>query len=587
MAASKTKTCNLIPTTYRGSRGVTLIDTLVGTALMLVIFLGIVGAFQLSLDVVTNNKARSGAIALANERMEYVRSLSYASIGTVGGVPSGTIAQSETTTLNGVIYTRRTYIEYGDDPKDGTGASDTNAIPQDYKAAKVDISWVSRTGERHIIIVSRFQSPSGMEINCSPCGTLTINAVNAASQPISGASVTIVNPGASPAVNLTTFTDASGSASVIGAPVASGYQITVTKAGYSSAQTYSVTAQNTNPSPGNLTVANGQTTSGSFAIDLLGQKTIATWTKILTATWNDLFANETKIATSTNITVGSGAAMLSGGTNGELQSASIAPAYLNAWKSFSWTDDEPSDTSITYRVYDSSGGILIPDSQLPGNASGFTSSPVDLSGVSTTTYIGLRLQASLATTGAEFPSVDSWNVEYDYGPQPIQNVALTLQGTKTIGSGPSGTVYKYSQSINTGITSSVSLPTLEWDTYTISINGTSTSYDIASSCPNPQPEALLPGASQTTNLYLVAHTVNSLLTNVRSTATGSLLPGATVVLSRSGFAATSTTDACGQAFFSGLSSAGDYAVTTSLAGYTTNVQADVSVGGASTLSISL
>src|SRR3989344_5795420 len=62
------------------SRGVTFIDTVVGTALMLVVFLGIAGVFQLSIDVVTNNKARAGAIALANERMEYIRSLAYASI---------------------------------------------------------------------------------------------------------------------------------------------------------------------------------------------------------------------------------------------------------------------------------------------------------------------------------------------------------------------------------------------------------------------------------------------------------------------------------------------------------------------------
>ena len=83
------------------SRGVTLIDTVVGSALMLVVFVGIAGVFQLSIDVVTNNKARTGAIALANERIEYIRSLAYASIGTAGGIPSGLIAQSETVSLSG------------------------------------------------------------------------------------------------------------------------------------------------------------------------------------------------------------------------------------------------------------------------------------------------------------------------------------------------------------------------------------------------------------------------------------------------------------------------------------------------------
>src|SRR3989344_3874731 len=68
--------------TRSGSRGVTLIDTVVASGLMLLVFTGIVGVFRLSVDVVSNNKARAGAIALADERMEYIRSLSYGSIGT-------------------------------------------------------------------------------------------------------------------------------------------------------------------------------------------------------------------------------------------------------------------------------------------------------------------------------------------------------------------------------------------------------------------------------------------------------------------------------------------------------------------------
>ena len=120
------------------SRGVTLLDTVVGTSLMLVVFMGIASTFKLSVDVVTNNKSRAGAIALANERMEYVRSLSYASIGTVGGVPAGSIPETESISLNGANYTRRTYIEYTDDPKDGLGAADSNGVFIDYKSVKVD-----------------------------------------------------------------------------------------------------------------------------------------------------------------------------------------------------------------------------------------------------------------------------------------------------------------------------------------------------------------------------------------------------------------------------------------------------------------
>ncbi|MEY4746964.1 MAG: hypothetical protein RLZZ416_13 [Candidatus Parcubacteria bacterium] len=573
----------------KGNRGVTLLDTVVGTALMLVIFLGIAAAFQLALDVVINNKARSGAIALANERMEYIRSLTYASVGTSGGIPSGSIPQSEIVTLNGTTFTRRTTIEYGDDPKDGTGGADTNGIISDYKSARVDVAWTSRTGTRHITLVSRLETPSGMETSCTPpCGNLVINAVNAASQALSGASVSIVNASTSPAINLDTFTNASGTAYLIGAPAAAGYRITVTKSGYSTAQTYGVTSQNTNPNPGNLTVSNAQTTTGTFAIDLLGAKTVQTWTQILPATWADSFADESKIATSSNAAVAGGSVFLADNSfSGEVQSVAIAPAYIYRWKSLSWNDTRPVGSSIAYRVYDAYASALIPDSQLPGNSAGFTASPISLLGVSTSTYAGLRIDAVLSP-GSAAPSIESWNIDYDYGPQPLQNVSFTLQGGKAIGSGPSGTIYKYSALQNSGASASVTIPNLEWDTYTITLDGASAGYDIASSCPAPQPEALSPGATLSTSLYLAPHTDNSLLVDVRSLATGALIPGATVNLSRGVlYSATSTADSCGQTFFSSLAQSSAYSLTVSAPGFVTYSNPAVDVNGTIKFSVQL
>src|SRR3989344_5597540 len=230
-----------LQTVRRGSRGVTLIDTLVATSLMVLIFMGIFGAFQLSVDVVTNNKARAGATALADERMEYIRSLTY--------------SQVETIVLNGITYTRRTFIQYADDPGDGLGAADTNSITADYRALRSDVYWTSRTGERHITVLSRM-SPGGNGIEAAvPGGTLTLNVVNSSLQAVSGAQLHIVNTGTTPpsqAIDFTTFTNTLGTASFIGATTTGAYQITVTKSGYSSAQTYGVTAQNTNPNPGDL-----------------------------------------------------------------------------------------------------------------------------------------------------------------------------------------------------------------------------------------------------------------------------------------------------------------------------------------------
>ena len=559
-------------------------DTIVGTALMLVIFLGIAAAFQLSIDVVTNNKARGSAVALAGERMEYIRSLSYASIGTSGGIPAGSIAQSEIVTLNGIPFTRRTTIAYVDDSKDGTGVSDSNGITADYKTVKVDVAWTSRTGTRDIVLVSRIEPSNGMEIACpplTPCGTLTINVGDASSQPLSGASVSITNSSVVPAISISTFTNTSGVASFVGAPVSGGYQIVVTKTGYSTAQTYSVS----NPNPGALSVLSSQTTSGTFFIDVLGQKTIQTWTQILSGTWTDTFADTTKIDSSSTTTVASGIVRLTGSSGtypstGTFRSIAIAPASLNTWKSFSAATSTPAQTSIRFRFYDASGTTLIPDSAIPGNSAGVATSTISLLGVSTSTYPSLVVGATLASSDpAATPSIDSYSILYDYGPTPLPSIAFTMQGAKTIGSDGSGPIYKYSQNLNSGSGSSLLISNLEYDTYTLSVNGTATGYDIASVC-HPQSEYLAqsasttrfsfsPGVQSTSAIYLAAHTTNSLLVDVRAASNGNVIPGASVSLWKVGTATTTVVaDSCGQAFFSGLSAA-TYSVSSSVSGYTT------------------
>jgi hypothetical protein len=259
--------CSLFAVDSRAQRGVTLLDTVVGVSLMLVVFLGIFAAFRLTVDVVTNNKARAGAIALADQRMEYIRSLSYASVGTMGGVPSGTLAQSESLTLNGISYTRRTVVVYADDPADGSGAADSNGITADYKAVKVDVAWTSRTGTRHVDLVTRVSPPtSAGETNpCSgSCGTLVINVVNSVSQPLAGASVTITNSSVSPAVNINTFTNAAGTVTLLAAPASTAYAVSATNPNY------------TSDSASSLSVTNNNTTSRTLQIDIASSMTLIT-----------------------------------------------------------------------------------------------------------------------------------------------------------------------------------------------------------------------------------------------------------------------------------------------------------------------
>lgn len=580
------------------SRGASLIDTLVGVSLMLLVFIGVAGAFQLSIELVSNNKARIGASALAQEQLEYIRSLAYDNMAVVGGIPAGAIPQSEAVVLNGVTYTRRTLIRYIDDAGDGVGVADTNNITADSKEIKVEVSWNSSNGVRTIALVSR-ASPPGVE-QAVPGGTLSLSVRNVMLVPVVSAQVRIQNTSTTPAVDVTSFTDADGYTTFIGAPAATGYRITVTKSGYSADQTYTADAQNPNPIPGHLTVSNNQTTSGTFRIDLLAQKTVRSFKTIETLVWKDEFVNYDKIATTTNTEVDVGELQLAGDNqypeSGGVQSVYLAPQYLYRWKEARWVDNKPPQTGITYQVYYPGGGEPqpLPDSVLSGNVPGFNTSPIDLSGVSTTTYPSLRLRA-LLTTGVpgQTPGIAEWEIEYDHGPEPLGNIPFTMQGVKIIGTDNGGLpIYKYNQTKTTNTSGYITLTNLEEDTYSITVDGAAINYDMAESC-EPQQRALAPAANMTTLLYFTPHTGNSLLVDVKSN-TGLLVPNATVRLYRAspGYDSTVSASGCGQTFYSALSSGtvgtGDpYSIDVSATGYQAYTAADVNVTGTSRASIIL
>ena len=183
---------------------------------------------------------------------------------------------------------------------------------------------------------------------------------------------------------------------------------------------------------------------------------------------------------------------------------------------------------------------------------------------------------------APSPSVEDWSLTYESG----EGVAIpfTMRGAKTIGSGPSGSVYKYDQLLTTNSSGVLAIPNLEWDTYTLSV-AASTGYDIASSCPS-QPLVLAPNSALSPKLFLATHTANSLLIDVKNTA-GGIISGAEVRLTKGGsYDETVTADACGQAFFSSLTN-GNYAITASSTGYQTYTSNAVNVTGTSYFSVTL
>ncbi len=476
-------------------------DVVIGTALTLIIFVGLMGLLRASLLVSGIAKARAGATTIADTQVEYVRALDYDLVGTIGGIPAGVVSATSSQALNGITYTTRTLVVYVDDAKDGLGIGDTNGITTDYKQIKVEVTYAVRLVPHTVSVISNY-APPGLETTTNG-GTLSIAVVVATGVPLSGATVSIVNNSTVPAVSFTTFSDATGFVQLPGAPTSTEYQITVSKNGYSSAVTYARDVTNQNPTPGYLTVARNQTTTSTFAIDILAPFTLRTFYPILPASALDSFSDATGLTLQTNTEVAGGLLRLflgAGGyaLSGSARASSTAPSYLASWTSASATLNTPSGTTARVHIVDSSGALL-PDAVLSGNSAGYDTFPISLSGVATTTYPSLGLSVDLTSLSTTTTSqVLDWRIDYRAGPVPRPNVAFTLTGAKTKGTtGDDLPLYKTTIASSTNA-SGVYTSLLEWDVYTPSISALT----IATTSSTPIPFTLDPGSVFSASLIL-------------------------------------------------------------------------------------
>lgn len=457
----------------RSLQGVSLVDAIVGTALILTVFVGLFGILRAAVQVAGLAKLKATATEIAESHIEYIRSLQYDDIGTIAGIPAGPLPQNATTTNGGLEFSVRTYIAYVDDPSDGLDVLDATGITTDYKVIKVSVFYEVQGIQREVTLVSN-SAPKGIE-STTGGGTLKINVANAVGAPVPGATVRIQNTAVTPTIDLSTFSDSSGSVFLPGAPTSTEYQITVSKTGYSSAQTYTRDAANVNPTPGYLTVIAGSTTSGTFSIDVLAELVLRTFSPIAPALFFDLFTDASGLQSMTNTQVLLDTLTLTGvpGTyaaSGNAESDAIAPVYLATWTSASSTMVLPASTLALVSVANGNG-TLLSDAVLPGNSAGF-SGTIDLSGISTTTYPSLSLVATLSSSDPNVaPSVLDWELGYTAGPTPLPNITFSLTGAKTMGTDSGGApLYKTLVASTTGATASFQKE-LEWDSYQLSVPG--------------------------------------------------------------------------------------------------------------------
>ncbi|MFN3693207.1 MAG: prepilin-type N-terminal cleavage/methylation domain-containing protein [Candidatus Paceibacteria bacterium] len=565
-------------------RGFSLIELLVVAAIMALFIGGLFVTIQTSLKLVAESRARMSALSVANDRLEYIRSLSYDAVGTISGLPAGNIPQVSTSTLNGFQFTERTLIEYIDDPADGLGASDSNSITTDYKRAKIEITWTMHEETESLVLVTTIV-PRSIETNVGG-GTIRVNVTDANVAPVGGASVRLLNTTGTTTVDVTKLTDSTGSVLFGGAPAGSGYQVFVTRAGYSSEQTYVATTSIPNPVLQPISLLAADISTVNVQIDALSTVALRLLSDRTEASSSRSFASSSELASSTNVAVVAGNLELASSagvyqTNGVGMLTAVAPSSLARYETITVQESIPAQTARLIRVYASTTpDSLIPDTDLPGNSAGFVGNTIDISQLDTTTYPSLTIGVSLETSNtAVTPQVDAVTLYYTESETPL-STTFNWRGTKVIGSQLDfSPIYKHDYSTTTDTDGERLLNNVEWDTYQVTIAG----YDIEEAC-TTHPLAVAPNTSNTLTLITTPDSAHSL--RVVVTAGGMPLRNATVTLTR-GSSDVETTGGCGQVFFDGLTSAADYQLSVSASGYTTATIDPVLISGDTVVEVAL
>lgn len=509
----------------KNNRGISLVEAIVGIALMLIVFLGIFGAYQLTFKIINQSKSRITATAIANKQVEMAKNLPYQSVGVQGRFPDGILDASTTTIRNNIQFTIENRVDYVVDTSDGV-AYPEDECPNDYKRVEIAVSWTSGFGGK--VSLTTDISPQNIAQECSTGGgILSVSVFNAQGIMIESPSIEIKNPLTGEVVK--SATPASGQHYF--SLATSTYKIEVSKNGYSRQETYA-SGDNYNgktiitPEKPNLTVLEGQLTEGGFSIDRTGSFSVDTLSPWGTDFFSDSFLNESKISEKSDVTVANGEIGLATTTEGYvpagyLDSIAISPANLTSWNEFSFTDGEPTDTALKYQIYyaSSTGWYLIPDVDLPENSTGFNFSPVNLLSLSATDYPQLKLRSNLSTASTTAtPILYGWQISWLTGDvTAIPDAAFDLRGNKIVGTDADGDpIYKYSASLTSDSSGHKNIADLEWDLYTFSINPAS-GLDLIAIQPPAQPIDLQPNANEAVALYLDSN--NSLLLTIQDIVT--------------------------------------------------------------------
>jgi prepilin-type N-terminal cleavage/methylation domain-containing protein len=258
-------------------KGFTLIETLVGSLVFAVIVLACYQAFGVLTDAVLESRAKVAATEVANAEFEIMRNLPYVNVGVAGGIPVGTIPRTQTIIQDNYSFNVNTSIRSVDDPFDGTVSSTpADTSPADYKMAELDITCTNCRSFSPLEF-NTLVAPHALETG-STNGALFMQVLDSGGLAVAGASLHIVNTQTNPDTIIDETTDNSGYFKIVDAPPGTNaYNITATKSGYSTDQTYPPGgAAGATPVKPDSTVVAQQVTQVSFAIDKVSTLNVST-----------------------------------------------------------------------------------------------------------------------------------------------------------------------------------------------------------------------------------------------------------------------------------------------------------------------
>ena len=260
-------------------KGFTLIETLVGAAVFVTVAVAAYSAYSEVFKLANLNQSRILAVNLADEQFEMIRNMPYSNIGILSGIPRGSLPATTTLTRGGVVYDVAYSIQNMDLPFDGVFASTTNndTAPADNKRIQVAVSCSSCKNFIPVVVTGQV-APKNLE-NSTNNGAIFIQSIDANGNPVAGASVHLAFTATTSPVVIDDTTNNDGILGIVDVPPAfQAYNISVSKSGYSSDQTY--VASSTNPTPNKVaaTIAAQQLTQISFSIDKTSELNIRSMT---------------------------------------------------------------------------------------------------------------------------------------------------------------------------------------------------------------------------------------------------------------------------------------------------------------------